>query len=85
METPEEREFNIADMPEFSDEWVENVFSYHAPKYDQGERYAELRAAGLNLAKKLREEVPPSFELLVALRKLREVIMWANAGIACNE
>lgn len=64
---------------------LENRFTYHAPKNDQVERYAEIRDRGLLLAKFLKLLCPPSRERSLAFTKLEEAIMWANAAIARNE
>lgn len=64
---------------------LDHVFTYHAPHGDQIERYAELREHGRRFAMLLAELVPGSVERSTALSRLREVVMWANAGIACNE
>ena len=60
-------------------------FTYHPPKDRQAERYREIRAAGLDLAELLTAECPQSRELSLALTKLEEAVMWANAAIARNE
>jgi hypothetical protein len=57
-------------------------FTYHAPKDGQPEKYTALRTTGLELAKLIEASVPESREQALALTKLEEAIMWANAGIA---
>ena len=64
---------------------VENNFKYHTPKEGQPDRYTELRAMAFTLATKIIEEAPPSREQSLALTKLEEAVMWANAAIARNE
>lgn len=64
---------------------INNVFSYHAPKGDQAQRYEALRAAGGNLARLVDSSCPDSREKSTALTKIQEAIMWANASIAVNE
>lgn len=61
-----------------------NRFTYHPPKEGQAERYETLRARGLELAMIINELTPPSRERSLAITKLEESIMWANAGIARN-
>ncbi len=63
---------------------IDNVFSYHAPKGNQTERYTELRNAARQFAY-LIDKCPESREKSTALTKLQECIMWANASIAINE
>jgi hypothetical protein len=60
-------------------------FHYHAPKGSQPTRYVKLREHGLALAELISESCPPSRERSLAITKLEEVIMWANAGIARRE
>jgi len=64
---------------------LENRFSYHPPKDDQAARYQNIRAGGLWLASMINELCPDSQEKSLAMTKLREVVMWANASIAVNE
>lgn len=63
----------------------ENIFTYHAPKADQPPRYEELRAAGKELAELIDQSCPDSREKTIAIERLEECIMWANAAIARNE
>lgn len=64
---------------------VANRFSYHRPQGDQAQRYEDIRTMGKGLADILTEHCPASRELSLALTKLQEAVMWANASIACNE
>lgn len=63
---------------------IENNFSYHAPKEGQPQIYTELRDKAKEFAYMIDELVPNSREKSLAMTKLEEVIMWANAGIARN-
>lgn len=60
-------------------------FTYHPPKGDQTQRYEKLRFNGGNLAEMIDELAPDSREKSLALTKIEEAIMWANAAIARNE
>lgn len=64
---------------------IENWFTYHAPQGNQQARYTVLRSAAKEFAKLIVDLVPQCADRTVALRKLREVVMVANAGIACEE
>lgn len=75
MYTPSEKDRNN----------IDNNFVYHAPKPGQAERYTYLRTQIKNLAYYLANNCPPSRELSLALTKLEECMMWANASIARNE
>lgn len=60
-------------------------FTYHTPKEDQVPRYNELRETVFALAMGLSQTCPKSRELSLALTKLEEAVMWANAAIARRE
>jgi len=60
-------------------------FVYHPPKLDQPQRYGELRALVKKLAELIEAHCPESHERAVAMDKLSECSMWANASIARNE
>ena len=64
---------------------IENNFVYHEPKADQPDRYVRLRAKAKELAYLIEELTPQSREQSLALTKLEEASMWANAAIARNE
>lgn len=72
-------------MPEDKRATIEHNFKYHAPKPGQAERYVALRDAAKALALLIVDSSPSSREQSLALTKLEEVVMWANAGIARNE
>jgi hypothetical protein len=64
---------------------LSTAFRYHAPIGDQPKRYEILRSAARELAQLLCGSCPASRERSIALTKLEESIMWANASIARNE
>ena len=64
---------------------VVNNFSYHKPIEGQPEKYEELRNKAKEIALRILNLCPPSRERSLALTKLEEAIMWANASIARNE
>lgn len=66
-------------------ERIERDFTYHPPKDDQPARYMTIRAHAKVLAECIAESTPASREQSVALTKLDEVVMFANAAIARNE
>lgn len=66
-------------------ESIRRRFTYHPPKGNQTQRYIQLRDAGKELALLIVGQTPESREQSLALTKLEEVIMWANAAIARNE
>lgn len=63
---------------------IENNFKYHAPQPGQPEIYQEIRDKAKELAYLIDEKVPNSREKSLAMTKLEEAVMWANAGIARN-
>lgn len=62
-----------------------NVFSYHAPKGNQPERYERIRSKARELAEIIDAACPDSREKSLALTNLQQATMWANASIAINE
>lgn len=64
---------------------LENRFTYHKPKSGQSIRYEKLRKCGKLLADLINKECPDSREKSLAMTKIEECIMWANASIARNE
>jgi hypothetical protein len=71
-------------MPPFEYD-VDNIYTYHRPFGDQRERYVYIRNAAKALAQTILVQVPNSAERTLALRKIEEAVMWANASIARNE
>lgn len=70
-------------MPMIPD--IEKRFTYHAPKGDQPARYDDLRSHFRDLAYIVEAACPDSRERSLALTKLEEAVMWANAAIARHE
>jgi len=64
---------------------IEKAFTYHKPHGDQPERFEKLRDATKELAYLITDNCPDSRERALALTKLEEANMWANAAIARNE
>lgn len=64
---------------------VHRNFTYHPPKPDQIPHFETVRSQAMSLATTLLTNCPMSRELSLALTKLEEVVMWANAAIARNE
>ncbi len=64
---------------------IESNFTYHPPKNDQQERYVTIRDEALTLALIIDDLCPDSREKSLAMTKLEESVMWANASIARNE
>lgn len=64
---------------------LDNIYTYHAPKEGQPEKYTALREKVKELATLMTELCPESRELSVALTNLETATFWANASIARNE
>lgn len=60
---------------------IENFFTYHTPNQNQIDAMKDLRDRAKELAYRIEELCPPSPDRTVAVRKLRECIMIANASI----
>lgn len=61
---------------------IESRFTYHAPSEKNVTKFPTLRSAAKQLAELINELCPEGREKSLAITKLEEVIMWANAGIA---
>ena len=66
-------------------EQIVNNFTYHSVQGNQAERYERLRNAARDFALLIATNTPTSREQSVAITKLEETMMWANAAIARNE
>ena len=61
-------------------------FTYHPPKdTTQTERYEMIRQQGHEFALLIDSAAPESREKSLAITKIEEAVMWANAAIARNE
>lgn len=63
-------------------EQIENAFSYHQPKGAKVQLHIDIREAAKQLAYTILAATPTSREQSLAITKLEEVMMWANAAIA---
>lgn len=72
----------MSENNEFLIRRIENDFKYHAPTEDKVEAHELIRSLGKSFAKDLVIECPTGRELSMALTKLEEAVMWANASIA---
>lgn len=70
-------------MP-ISEEEFNKRFSYHPPKSDAVDYFDSIRALGGDFASFVNEHCPESRESALAITKIEEAIMWANASIARN-
>lgn len=61
---------------------IENRFTYHKPTEEQAVKYPVIRDKAKELAYIIKKNVPTGREQSLALTKLEEVVMWANAGIS---
>lgn len=60
-------------------------FSYHPPSTPAiGALHGEVRDHSFALANWLNENLPECPEKTLAIRKVREAMMWGNAAIACH-
>ena len=71
----------LNDKIKATDPDIEKRFIYHSPKGKE-QRFQTLRNEAKHLANTIKKQCPDSRERALALTKLEEVIMWANASIA---
>jgi hypothetical protein len=74
-------------MPQSADdrqlaERIERDFTYHPPDGAQMQLYAQIRILAKDFAKHLAQTCPEGREKSLALTRLDEAVMWANAAIA---
>jgi len=70
-------------MPKPTDADLENRFRYHPPKTDSRRaKHGTITEDTLVLAKRFRDTCPEGRCLSLALTKLEEARMWANASLA---
>ncbi len=63
---------------------LDNIFKYHAPDEMQMLAYGELRAVAKEFAATVIRYVPSGADQADAIRKIREAVMTANAGVALH-
>jgi hypothetical protein len=61
---------------------IENIFTYHAPTQSQLVGYQNIREAAKILANAIINNTPAGADQTSAIRKVREAVFTANAGIA---
>jgi len=64
---------------------IDNNFTYHTPTDKTIPLFETIRNDGKNFATIIMKLCPESREKSIALRKLEEAVMWANASIARNK
>lgn len=70
-------------MPGVSKSDLDNFFVYHAPSEADVVRYQRIRDAAKAFATIILDNTPNCPDQTVAIRKVREATMDANAAIAC--
>lgn len=63
-------------------DWLDRVFTYHAPQGNEAINYISIRDTARHLAEVILDKCPPSDDRDAALRAVRAAVMWANASIA---
>lgn len=64
---------------------INRDFTYHPPTPAKAEKHQAVRDAAKELAVLVMAVVPASREQSLAMTKIEEAVMWANAGIARHE
>ena len=64
---------------------LKNRFTYHAPDIAQQQKYEGIRKNASWLSTLLNTHCPDGREKSLAITKLEECVMWANASIARNK
>lgn len=63
-------------------ERIEDAYNYHPADNAQEEKYRRIRDKAKEFAYLIDEECPDSREKSLAMTKLEEASMWANASVA---
>jgi hypothetical protein len=63
---------------------INNRFTYHPPSDTKATKHVMIRESGKTLTEIINEMVPDGREKSLAITKIEEAIMWANAGLARN-
>ena len=64
---------------------LENWFMYHeSENATETAKYETIRSAAKVFAEVILANTPASADQTVAVRTVREAVMWANASIACG-
>lgn len=62
---------------------IKRRFTHHPPRNDADvHQHESVRLAMMEVALDVDEKMPPSREKSLAITKLEEAMMWANAGLA---
>ena len=69
----------------FTDEEIDDIFTYHAPHGNQQDRYQSIREGARIFAKILVTNTQASADQTAAIRYLRTAVMTANASIALEK
>jgi|SRR5579872_878407 len=72
---------NQAYSPEYV---IDQLFTYHPATPYTGPKFEALREAAKYFAKVIMNNVPAGSDRTTAIRKLREAVMTANAGISLD-
>ena len=64
---------------------IETRFTYHPPKDGQADIYVLIRDKGAEMSQLVNGYCPESREKSLAITKIEEAVMWANAAIARRE
>lgn len=65
-----------------TDTQLKDIFTYHAPTEEQRGKYERINAAFLECAHVVNEVTPEGLGKTIAIRKLADARMQANASIA---
>jgi hypothetical protein len=76
---------NTCSLPMTRGEEIDEIFVHHSSKPNQTPRYEAIRSQARVLAHFIAQNTPSSREQSIAITKLQEVVMFANAAIAIHE
>lgn len=72
-------------MAEIDQNEIQTRFTYHPPRDEMVGKFGKIRAEAKQLAESINFLCPDSREKSLAITKIEEAVMWANAAIARRE
>jgi hypothetical protein len=60
---------------------LDDIFTFQTTDEAQVARMNNIRREALILAKRIQDECPEDYQRSVAIQRVREAVMWANAAI----
>ncbi len=60
---------------------LQEIFTFQRASEGEVNQMENIRVDALVLARRIVDECPPNYHRSIAIQRVREAVMWANAGI----